>query len=148
MNSVQLVTYPKSKEKLIGSSTLFFHQGNYHSQVRKLVQSSLSPKVLRKLVPEIEAIAITSLESWANKQIIIKHIPGDEEGQLPFSILQNLKQSYIPPFLPPPPTTYAPPPVKLDGRVTYAGTAAVRHHGRPKGEAEVAALPEIPVILN
>nr|GLL37280.1 abscisic acid 8'-hydroxylase 4 [Ipomoea trifida] len=49
---------------------MFFHQGNYHSQVRKLVQSSLSPEVLRKLVPEIEAIAITSLESWANKQII------------------------------------------------------------------------------
>nr|GLL47308.1 abscisic acid 8'-hydroxylase 4 [Ipomoea trifida] len=63
-------TYPKSKEKLIGPSALFFHQGNYHSQVRKLVQSSLSPEVLRKLVPDIEAIAITSLESWANKQII------------------------------------------------------------------------------
>nr|GMD48242.1 abscisic acid 8'-hydroxylase 4 [Ipomoea batatas] len=67
---LMLVTYPKSKEKLIGSCTMFFHQGNYHSQVRKLVQSSLSPEVLRKLVPEIEAIAITSLESWANKQII------------------------------------------------------------------------------
>nr|GLL37284.1 probable phospholipid-transporting ATPase 4 isoform X4 [Ipomoea trifida] len=70
MNSLQLVTYSKSKEKLIGSCTMFFHQGNYHSQVRKLVQSSLSPEVLRKLVPEIEVIAITSLESWANKQII------------------------------------------------------------------------------
>nr|GMC84443.1 hypothetical protein Iba_chr04cCG11670 [Ipomoea batatas]GMC86408.1 hypothetical protein Iba_chr04dCG10670 [Ipomoea batatas] len=76
------------------------------------------------------------------QQADYKHIPGDEKVSL-----RNLK-SYIPPFLPPPPTTYAPPSVKLDGRVTYAGTAAIRHHRRPKGDAEVAALPEISVILN
>ncbi|CAN4107696.1 unnamed protein product [Withania somnifera] len=64
-------TYPKSKERLIGPSALFFHQGNYHSRLRKLVQSSLSPDALRKLVADIETLAISSLESWAeNNQTI------------------------------------------------------------------------------
>ncbi|KAM3695073.1 hypothetical protein ACJW31_07G103300 [Castanea mollissima] len=63
-------TYPKSKEKMIGPSALFFHQGSYHSHLRKLVQSSLSPEAIRKLVPEIEAIAISALDSWANGQIV------------------------------------------------------------------------------
>lgn len=64
-------TYPKSKERLIGPSALFFHQGKYHSRLRKLVQSSLSPEALRKLVTDIEALAVSSLESWAenNKTI-------------------------------------------------------------------------------
>lgn len=64
-------TYPKSKERLIGPSALFFHQGNYHSRLRKLVQSSLSPEALRKLIPDIEALAVSSLESWTeNNQTI------------------------------------------------------------------------------
>lgn len=64
-------TYPKSKEKLIGHSALFFHQGNYHSQLRKLTQSSLSPEALRKIVHDIEALVISSLESWSqNNQVI------------------------------------------------------------------------------
>ncbi|KAI7734773.1 hypothetical protein M8C21_010464 [Ambrosia artemisiifolia] len=63
-------TYPKSKEKLIGPSALFFHTGDYHARMRKLVQSSFSPEVTRKLIPEIEKIALSSLESWANGQVI------------------------------------------------------------------------------
>ncbi|KAH7866598.1 hypothetical protein Vadar_022504 [Vaccinium darrowii] len=59
-------TYPKSKEKMIGPFALFFHQGNYHTNLRKLVQSSLAPEAIRKLVPDIEAIAISALESWAS----------------------------------------------------------------------------------
>lgn len=59
-------TYPKSKEKMIGPFALFFHQGNYHTNLRKLVQSSFAPEAVRKLVPGIEAIAISALESWAN----------------------------------------------------------------------------------
>ncbi|XP_059647793.1 abscisic acid 8'-hydroxylase 4 [Cornus florida] len=62
--------YPKSKEELIGPSALFFHQGDYHSQLRKLVQSSLFPEAIRKLIPDIEAIAISTLESRAGGQII------------------------------------------------------------------------------
>ncbi|XP_045830014.1 abscisic acid 8'-hydroxylase 4-like [Trifolium pratense] len=57
-------TYPKSKEKLIGSSALFFHQGHYHTRIRKLVQNSLSPESIKKLIPGIENEVISSLESW------------------------------------------------------------------------------------
>ncbi|KAF7810965.1 Abscisic acid 8'-hydroxylase 4 [Senna tora] len=63
-------TYPKSKEKLIGPSALFFHQGHYHARLRKLVQASLSPETIRKLVPGIESAAISALDSWANSQVI------------------------------------------------------------------------------
>ena len=59
-------TYPKSKEKLIGPSALFFHQGSYHTRIRKLVQTSLSPETIRKLVPDIEATAIYALNSWVS----------------------------------------------------------------------------------
>jgi (+)-abscisic acid 8'-hydroxylase len=64
-------TYPKSKEKMIGPSALFFHQGDYHSKLRKLVQGSLSPETIRKLVTNIEAIAISALESWADGQVVV-----------------------------------------------------------------------------
>lgn len=60
-------TFPKSKERLIGPSALFFYQGNYHSRLRKVVQSSLAPEALRKLIPEIEDLAISALELWAEK---------------------------------------------------------------------------------
>ncbi|KAK9166404.1 hypothetical protein Scep_001595 [Stephania cephalantha] len=63
-------TYPKSKEKLIGPSALFFHQGDYHTRLRRLVQGSLSPDAIRSLVPHIESIAISSLEAWAEDRII------------------------------------------------------------------------------
>ncbi|GAA0162755.1 oxygenase [Lithospermum erythrorhizon] len=58
-------TYPKSKEKLLGPWALFFHQGEYHNRLRKLVQSSLSPEAIKKRVPDIETIAVSCLDSWA-----------------------------------------------------------------------------------
>ncbi|PON82070.1 Cytochrome P450 [Trema orientale] len=59
-------TYPKSKEKLIGPSALFFQQGEYHARLRKLILSSLtSPNSLQKRVADVEALAISALESWA-----------------------------------------------------------------------------------
>lgn len=63
-------TYPKSKETMIGPSALFFHEGEYHTQLRKLVQSSLSPEAIRKLVPDIETTAISCLESCATGLVI------------------------------------------------------------------------------
>ncbi|KAF9622538.1 hypothetical protein IFM89_031942 [Coptis chinensis] len=63
-------TYPKSKEQMIGPSALFFHQGDYHTHLRKLVQGSLSLEALRNLVPGIEAIATSALESWAGGRIV------------------------------------------------------------------------------
>ncbi|KAL0432493.1 UNVERIFIED_CONTAM: Abscisic acid 8'-hydroxylase [Sesamum latifolium] len=47
-------TYPKSKENLIGPRALFFHQGEYHMRLRKLVQGSLYPDSIRRLVADIE----------------------------------------------------------------------------------------------
>ncbi|CAN6820024.1 unnamed protein product [Brassica oleracea] len=63
-------TYPRSKERLIGPSALFFHQGDYHAYLRKLVQSSLYPETIRKLIPDIEHIALSSLQSLANMHIV------------------------------------------------------------------------------
>lgn len=58
-------TYPKSKEKLIGPSALFFHQGEYHARLRKLIQSSLSsPNSLQRWVADVEALAVSAMESW------------------------------------------------------------------------------------
>ena len=64
-------TYPKSKEKMIGPYALFFHQGEYHTRLRKLVQSSLSPDTIRKLIPDIEDIAVSALDSWAGSGQVI-----------------------------------------------------------------------------
>ncbi|EOX98260.1 Abscisic acid 8'-hydroxylase 4 isoform 3 [Theobroma cacao] len=64
-------TYPKSKEKMIGPYALFFHQGEYHTRLRKLVQSSLAPDTIRKLIPGIEDIAVSALESWAGSGQVI-----------------------------------------------------------------------------
>lgn len=63
-------TYPKSKESLIGPSALFFHQGDYHARLRKLVQSSLSPEAIRDLVSSIGAVATSALDSWASTHVI------------------------------------------------------------------------------
>jgi (+)-abscisic acid 8'-hydroxylase len=58
-------TYPRSKERLIGPSALFFHQGDYHIRLRRLVQGPLGPEALRKLVPDVEAAVRSTLASWA-----------------------------------------------------------------------------------
>ena len=63
-------SYPRSKEILIGPSAIFFHQGDYHSRIRKLVQNSLSLNVIRSLIPAIESIALSTLDSWCNGTII------------------------------------------------------------------------------
>ncbi|XP_048530499.1 abscisic acid 8'-hydroxylase 3 [Triticum urartu] len=59
-------TYPRSKERLIGPSALFFHQGDYHLRLRRLVQGPLGPEALRKLVPDIEASVRSTLAAWAD----------------------------------------------------------------------------------
>ncbi|CAN6182528.1 unnamed protein product [Urochloa humidicola] len=57
-------TYPRSKERMIGPSALFFHQGDYHLRIRKLVQGALGPDALRALVPEVEASVRSTLAAW------------------------------------------------------------------------------------
>ncbi|GMH11193.1 hypothetical protein Nepgr_013034 [Nepenthes gracilis] len=62
-------TYPPSKEKMIGPEALFFHQGEYHSMLKKLVQASFLPSSLRGSVSEIERIVLNFLPTWENKTI-------------------------------------------------------------------------------
>ncbi|XWS71671.1 hypothetical protein CRYUN_Cryun03dG0158500 [Craigia yunnanensis] len=62
-------TYPPSKEKLIGPEALFFHQGAYHSTLKKLVQASFLPSVIRGSVSDIEQIVLKFLTTWENTTI-------------------------------------------------------------------------------
>lgn len=82
-------TYPKSKERLIGPSALFFHQGEYHLRLRKLIQKSLSLDSLRNLVPNIEALAISTLKSWSDDE--------DEDGRIinTFKKMKNVRYVYF-----------------------------------------------------
>ncbi|XP_051149781.1 abscisic acid 8'-hydroxylase CYP707A1-like [Andrographis paniculata] len=99
-------TYPKSKENLIGRSALFFHQGQYHARLRRLVQASMSTAALRRLSPDIEAAVASALSSWADAGGIIntfKHMKklSFEVGVLAtFGYLEDhykeeLKKNYI-----------------------------------------------------
>ncbi|EES15128.1 abscisic acid 8'-hydroxylase 2 [Sorghum bicolor] len=57
-------TYPPSKERMIGAQALFFHQGDYHRRLRRLVQSWVGPDALRALVPDVEAAVASTLRRW------------------------------------------------------------------------------------
>ncbi|XP_057953137.1 abscisic acid 8'-hydroxylase 2 [Malania oleifera] len=63
-------TYPPSKERLIGPEALFFHQGPYHSHLKKLVQASFLPSSIREMVSQIEQIALNVLPNWPITPII------------------------------------------------------------------------------
>ncbi|KAF3438952.1 hypothetical protein FNV43_RR17227 [Rhamnella rubrinervis] len=87
-------TYPPSKEKLIGPSALFFHQGAYHTQIRKLVQASLSLDAIRSLVPDIEAIAIFALQSWSGGHFTFNVAVLSIFGHLEAHHKEKLKENY------------------------------------------------------
>ncbi|XP_042015275.1 abscisic acid 8'-hydroxylase 4-like [Salvia splendens] len=63
-------TFPKSKEALIGPEALFFHQGNYHLRLRKLVRAGLYPESLRRLAPGVQAAVVAALRSWADGGVV------------------------------------------------------------------------------
>ncbi|KAL8265067.1 hypothetical protein R6Q59_023197 [Mikania micrantha] len=63
-------TYPVSKEKIIGPEAVFFHQGPYHSHLKKLIQSSFLPSTIKGLVPDIEDIVLTLLTTWEHNNTI------------------------------------------------------------------------------
>ena len=73
-------TYPTSKEKIIGPEALFFHQGAYHSKVKKLVQASFLPSAIKGSVSEIENIALKLLATWKDTSL---------------NTLQEMKKVYI-----------------------------------------------------
>ena len=49
---------------------IFFQEGTYHTQIRKLVQAALSLEASKPLVPNIEAMAKSTLDSWTHGRII------------------------------------------------------------------------------
>ncbi|KAI3732798.1 hypothetical protein L1987_64006 [Smallanthus sonchifolius] len=63
-------TYPISKEMMIGPPAVFFHQGSYHSHLKKLIQSSFLPSALKGLVHKIKDIVLDLLTSWEHTNMI------------------------------------------------------------------------------
>ncbi|KAF2311818.1 hypothetical protein GH714_026912 [Hevea brasiliensis] len=52
------LTYPTSKEKMIGPEAIFFQQGAYHARLKKLVQASFLPSAIKGSASEIEQIVL------------------------------------------------------------------------------------------
>ncbi|CAN8274505.1 unnamed protein product [Cochlearia groenlandica] len=62
-------TFPASKERMLGKQAIFFHQGDYHSKLRKLVLRAFMPEAIRDMVPDIETIVRDSLRIWDGTMI-------------------------------------------------------------------------------
>ncbi|KAG8375232.1 hypothetical protein BUALT_Bualt10G0078900 [Buddleja alternifolia] len=62
-------TFPASKERMLGKQAIFFHQGDYHTKLRKLVLRAFMPEAIKNIVSEVESLAVGSLESWEGKLI-------------------------------------------------------------------------------
>ncbi|KAL8536573.1 hypothetical protein ACS0TY_011961 [Phlomoides rotata] len=62
-------TFPASKERMLGKQAIFFHQGDYHSKLRKLVLRAFMPEAIKSIVSEVESIAVNTLESWKGESI-------------------------------------------------------------------------------
>ncbi|GLT62927.1 hypothetical protein SLA2020_355290 [Shorea laevis] len=54
------------QRKMIGPEAIFFHQGAYHSRLKKLVQASFLPSAIKGSVSEIENIVLKLLPTWKN----------------------------------------------------------------------------------
>ncbi|KAI4370807.1 hypothetical protein MLD38_019116 [Melastoma candidum] len=55
-------TFPASKERMLGKQAIFFHQGEYHTKLRKLVLRAFLPDAIRSKVSDIEPIAANCLQ--------------------------------------------------------------------------------------
>ncbi|KAL8266866.1 hypothetical protein R6Q59_004210 [Mikania micrantha] len=62
-------TFPASKERMLGKQAIFFHQGDYHSKLRRLVLRAFTPESIKNIIPDIESIAVDSLRSWENRLV-------------------------------------------------------------------------------
>ena len=62
-------TFPASKERMLGKNGIFFHQGEYHAKLRRLVLRTFMPESIKNIVPTIESIAKNTIQSW-NGQLI------------------------------------------------------------------------------
>ncbi|KAL8254425.1 hypothetical protein R6Q59_032646 [Mikania micrantha] len=62
-------TFPASKERMLGKEAIFFHEGDYHLKLRRLVLRAFTPESIRSMVPDINSIAVNSLRSWENRLV-------------------------------------------------------------------------------
>ncbi|XP_038698603.1 abscisic acid 8'-hydroxylase CYP707A2-like [Tripterygium wilfordii] len=62
-------TFPASKERMLGKQAIFFHQGDYHAKLRKLVLRAFMPESIKNIVGEIESLAVDSLKSWEGRLV-------------------------------------------------------------------------------
>ncbi|KAK9277116.1 hypothetical protein L1049_006655 [Liquidambar formosana] len=62
-------TFPASKERMLGKQAIFFHQGDYHTKLRKLVLRAFMPEAIKNIVSNIESIATDTLQSWEGRFI-------------------------------------------------------------------------------
>nr|GMC52158.1 abscisic acid 8'-hydroxylase 1-like [Ipomoea batatas] len=62
-------TFPASKERMLGKQAIFFHQGEYHAKLRKLVLRAFMPEAIKAIVPDVETIAKATLESLEGRLI-------------------------------------------------------------------------------
>lgn len=62
-------TFPASKMRMLGKQAIFFHQGDYHSKLRKLVLRAFTPESIRNVVGDVENLAVESLKLWEGQQI-------------------------------------------------------------------------------
>ncbi|XP_022136913.1 abscisic acid 8'-hydroxylase 1-like [Momordica charantia] len=62
-------TFPASKERMLGKNAIFFHQGDYHAKLRRLVLRTFMPEKIRNIVPSIESIAKNTVQSWEGQSI-------------------------------------------------------------------------------
>ncbi|CAN0840499.1 Abscisic acid 8'-hydroxylase 1 [Linum grandiflorum] len=64
MSNLFKPTFPASKERMLGRQAIFFHQGDYHSKLRKLVLRAFLPQSIQHVVPLVESLAVQALQSW------------------------------------------------------------------------------------
>ncbi|TKY58436.1 Abscisic acid 8'-hydroxylase 1 [Spatholobus suberectus] len=71
LNKAQLFkpTFPASKERMLGKQAIFFHQGAYHANLRRLVLRTFRSESIKDMVSDIESIAQSCLKSWEGKLI-------------------------------------------------------------------------------
>lgn len=62
-------TFPASKERMLGRQAIFFQQGKYHAQLRRLVLRAVMPNVIRSRVAEIDAVALSTVSSWEGRTV-------------------------------------------------------------------------------
>ncbi|XP_058190288.1 abscisic acid 8'-hydroxylase CYP707A2-like [Rhododendron vialii] len=62
-------TFPTSKERILGKQAIFFHQGEYHAKLRRLVLRAFAPESIKNIVSDIESVAVESLKSWEGQLI-------------------------------------------------------------------------------